>query len=162
VKREAVEHAVRGHAALARHLDAPVRKINLAGRMGIGVDAHHASKIERPLVPAPIQIETPWVRVDFDGNAMGGAGGEDALNVDFVSRPSEQLTPGHVSKDGGVRICNCADDALCLQLFCQRLIRIIESAVGEDVRLNPFEDTKLLVGFVESVDGAVLLYDFLD
>jgi hypothetical protein len=110
VKREAVEHAVRGHSALARHLDAPARKINLAARMGIGVDAHHASKFERPLVPAPIQIETPWVRVDFDGNAMGGAGGEDALNIDFVSRPSEQLTPGHVPKDGGVRICNCADD----------------------------------------------------
>src|SRR5262249_8643679 len=142
VKREAVEHAVRGHAALARHLDAPVRKINLAGRMGIGVDAHHASKIERPLVPAPIQIETPRVRVDFDGHAMGGAGGEDALNVDFVPRPSEQLTSGHVPKDGGVRICNCADDALCLQFrieletavdagyheveFCQHLIRIIE------------------------------------
>jgi len=30
----AIEHAVRGHAALARHLDSPVRKINLArGRL---------------------------------------------------------------------------------------------------------------------------------
>ncbi len=37
--------------------------------------------------------------------------------------------------------------------FRQHLIRIIERAVGENVGLDPFEDTNPAAGFVELVDA---------
>jgi hypothetical protein len=51
--------------------------VELADGMGIRVDAEDAAVIERLLVPAPVKIETPRMRVDFDGDAMMRSSGCD-------------------------------------------------------------------------------------
>jgi hypothetical protein len=54
-------------------------QIDLPGRMRIGDYAHHAVKIERALMPAPVQIESP----------VCGAGAENRLHVNVVARPAQ-------------------------------------------------------------------------
>src|SRR6185369_14044847 len=103
------------YAALARHLDAPMRQIDLARRMRIRVDAHHAAKPKRRLMPAPIEVKPPWVCVDFNGNAVLGAGCEDLLDVDVIAWATQQLPPCHMPQDSRVGICDRADDALGLR-----------------------------------------------
>ena len=68
-KAETVQNPLRWHATLARHLDAPMRQIDLTGRMGVGIDAHHATKLEGALMPAPVKVEAPRVGVHFNGKA---------------------------------------------------------------------------------------------
>jgi hypothetical protein len=63
-KRETVKHAVRGHTALPRHLNAPVRQVDLVRRMRIRVDAHDAPEFKRTFVPTPVEIEPPWIGID--------------------------------------------------------------------------------------------------
>ncbi len=84
-QRKTIEHPIRRHATFARHLDAPMRQIDFAGRMRVRVDAHHAAKIERALMPAPVQIEPPRIGIDLDGDAMSGARGKDFLDIDLVA-----------------------------------------------------------------------------
>src|SRR6185312_8377175 len=64
-----IKNALRRDAALARHLDAPMHVIELADGMGVWIDAEYAAVIQSLLVPAPVKVETPGVRVDFDGDA---------------------------------------------------------------------------------------------
>src|SRR5437868_3276586 len=59
---------------LARQLHSPVGMIDLIGRMCVGIDAHHAATFKLALVPAPIQIEPPWIGIDFNGDAARRAG----------------------------------------------------------------------------------------
>src|SRR2546423_617155 len=56
---EAIQDSFFGHAAFARHLDAPMRQIDFACRMRIGIDAHHAAKAERRFVPTPVEVKPP-------------------------------------------------------------------------------------------------------
>ena len=47
---------------------------------------------------------------------MFSAGSEDTLDINVVAVAPQQLTPRHVAKDGRMRICNSAKDALGLRL----------------------------------------------
>ena len=67
-------------------------------------------------MPAPVEVKSPRVRVDFNGNTVLRACGKNSLDVDVVARAAQELPPGHMPKDRGVRICDGADDALCLRL----------------------------------------------
>ena len=98
---EAIQNALLRYAALARHLDAPVREIEFARRMRIRIDAHHATKPQRRLMPPPIKVKTPRIRVDFNGDAVLGAGRKDLLDVNVVPGTAQKLPPGHMPKDGG-------------------------------------------------------------
>ena len=73
----------------------------------------HPSSSAR-LVPAPVKVKPPGIGVDFHGDAMRGAGFENPLDIDFVTRPPQQLAAGHMAEDGGIGICHRADDALGL------------------------------------------------
>ena len=99
LKRQAIEHPIGGHAAFARHLNAPMGQVEFPSRMGVGVDAHHAAEVERALMPAPIQIEPPRIGVDLDGDAVLGTDGENFFHIDLVAGPAQELTPRHVAKD---------------------------------------------------------------
>jgi hypothetical protein len=39
-------------------------------RMRVRIDAHHAAEAERGLVPPPVEIEPPRMRVDFYRDAV--------------------------------------------------------------------------------------------
>jgi hypothetical protein len=65
--------------------------------MGIGIDGHQAPDLEPRLVPAPIQIEPPWVRI-----AVLGAGGQNLLDIDLITRPPQRLPRRHVTEDGRI------------------------------------------------------------
>src|SRR5947207_817 len=69
--------------------------------MRIRIDAHHATKVERRLVPAPIKVKPPRICVDFNSDAVFGAGREDFLDIDVVPRTAQKLASGHMPKDGG-------------------------------------------------------------
>src|SRR4051812_5524678 len=68
-KLHGIQDALRRHAAFPRHLDAPMHVVEFGNRMGVRIDAHHAAEVERGLVPAPIQVEAPGMRVDLTATA---------------------------------------------------------------------------------------------
>src|SRR4051795_7568737 len=69
-KRHRVEDAVGGDTALARHLDAPVHVVELEDRVFLRIDAQHAAELQRRSMPAPIQVEAPWMGVDLDDDVV--------------------------------------------------------------------------------------------
>jgi hypothetical protein len=101
--------------------------------MGIGIDGHQAPDLEPRLVPAPIQIEPPWVRI-----AVLGAGSQNLLDIDLIARPPQRLPPRHVrmvvSGVGygrcGLLALNAGDDKVEAG---EDLVRIVERAVGQDI-----------------------------
>src|SRR5438477_75642 len=76
----------------ARHCTAPPHVVDFAGRVSIGIDAEHASQLQRAGAPAPVDIETPGIRVDFNRNAVLRAGAQDRVHIDFVARSPEELS----------------------------------------------------------------------
>jgi hypothetical protein len=56
----------------------------------VRIDAEDKAIIERLLVPAPVEVEPPWMRIDFDGDAVLGGGFQDF--VDVVSYPSRRVS----------------------------------------------------------------------
>jgi len=154
-------------------------QVELAGRMRVGVDAHDASEIKGPLVPAPVKVEAPGIRIDFHSDAIRGACLENAFDINFVTRPPQQLAPGHMAEDSGVRICHRAEDAVRLAFGIkleaamhaghdeveplQHVIWIVQRALGQNIRFDAFENPKVVpIGSVQSVDVLMLLNDFLD
>ena len=97
-KRHRVEDTVGGDAALTRHRDAPAHVVELGDRVRVRIDAEHAAELKGGLVPAPIQIEPPWMSVDLDNDVMLGAGTQHFVDVDFVAWPPLQLAPGQPRK----------------------------------------------------------------
>ena len=178
-ERHCIQDPVGRDTALAGHLDTPVHVVELGDRVRVRIDAQHATEFERGLVPAPVQVEPPWVGVDLYGDVMLGAGPQHLLEVDFVARPPLELAPGHVPDDGGMRIADGPKEALRLRFAVQleaavdagdqeiealeHLVRIVERAVSQDVRLDAFEDPEILAeALVQSVGFPVLLRDLLD
>src|SRR3954469_22164329 len=86
-QREAVQHTLFRHPALARHLDTPVGEIDFRCRMRVRIDGHYATEFERASVPPPVEVETPRVGIDLNGYAMLGAGRENLFDVHLVSWP---------------------------------------------------------------------------
>jgi hypothetical protein len=115
-KAECIEDAFGRHATFARHFNTPVCQIKFVGRMGIWIDAHHASEFQGATMPAPIEIKPLRVRIDLNGNPVLGTSGKDRLDVHLIAGPTQQLPPRHVAKDSGKRILHRADDALSLGL----------------------------------------------
>ena len=94
-----------------------MRQIDLGRRVRIRIDAHHATQVEGPAVPAPIEIEPPGVRVDLDRHMMFGAGPKNSFDVYFIARAAQKLAARHVTKDRHERIGHCAQYALGLFLL---------------------------------------------
>ena len=80
--------------------------IELPYGVGVRIDAENAAIIQSHLMPAPVKIEPPRVRVDFNGDASLGAGFQNSVDVDFISGAPGELTPGHMAQDGRIRIFN--------------------------------------------------------
>src|SRR4051794_39380860 len=87
--------------------------------MRIGIDAHHASELERLPMPAPVEVQAPGIGVDLDRNAMLGARAQDFFDVDVIAWAPEQLPAGHVSQDRGARIGDGPHDAIGLLLSAE-------------------------------------------
>jgi hypothetical protein len=173
-----IQNPISRHATLARHLDTPVHVVEFGDGMCVRIDAHDAAELERRLVPTPVEVEPPGMRVDLDGHAVLGAGAQHLLDVDVVARSPEQLSACHVADDRGVRIRDCPQEAVGLSLpvqleaavdarhdeveTLQNLVAIIERAVGQDVGLDALQDPEFLAeALVEAVGLAVLLLDLL-
>src|SRR5204862_6539479 len=103
--------------------------------VGIGVDAHHAAKVERMLMPTPVQVQAPWIGVDLHCNAVLGAGPENLLDVNVVARATEQLPAGHVPQDRHSRVGDSPQDAIRL-LIAAGLNRLCTLATTKSKRAN--------------------------
>src|SRR5262245_46275583 len=95
----AVEDAGGRHPALARHDDAEARVVELARRMGIGIDAEEAAERQRPLVPAPVEVEPPGMGIDLHRHAMRGTGLEDRFDIDVIARALQQPPARHMAEN---------------------------------------------------------------
>jgi hypothetical protein len=84
--------------------------------MGVGVDAEDAAEFQGAAVPAPVKIEPMRIGVDLDGDLVGGAGLQDALDIDLVTLAAQKQAAGHVAEDRRERVCYGADDAIRLRL----------------------------------------------
>ena len=68
-------------------------------------------------MPAPIEIETPRIGDNINGDAMHGIGAEDDLDIPRSLWTAQQLPPGHVPRDGRV---------LCLLRHARWLLRFLK------------------------------------
>jgi hypothetical protein len=153
--------------------------VELGDRVRVRIDAEHAAELKGGLVPAPIQIEPPWMSVDLDNDVMLGAGTQHFLDVDFVAWPPLELAPGHVSDDGSMRMRDGPKQAQSLRFAVQfepamdardheieafpALVLIVERSVRQNVGLDAFEDPKIVAEtLVQAVRFPVLLRDLLD
>src|SRR5581483_6602454 len=176
---QAVQHVLLRDAAFPRDQQAPVGQVDLGNRMRVRVDAEHAAEFKAPPVPAPVEVEPPRIAVDLDRNAVLGAGGEHRLDIDVVAGAAEQLAPGHVSENRRRRMADRGQNPFGLLLLVQLepavdarhdeveagedIVRIVERAVDEDVRLDPVEDVKPpAVLPVEPGDLRLLLGDLIE
>ena len=73
-------------------------------RMSIGVDAEAATQFQSATQPPPIEVEPPRIAVDLNGNPVLGAGDQNALDINLVTRPAQQLPAGHVADDANERV----------------------------------------------------------
>jgi len=86
-----IEDAVWGHAAFTCYFDAPVHMVQLPDGVRVGIDAEDAAVIERLLVPAPVEVEPPRMRVDFYRDVFR-AGFQDFVDVDLISRTERRVS----------------------------------------------------------------------
>jgi hypothetical protein len=177
IEAEGIEHAVFRDRSLARHHHAPRDIVDLVRRMGVRIDAEHTTQLKATLAPAPVQIEPPRVGIDLDGDALFGAGCKNLLHVHFVAGASQQLPPGDVAENGGVRVGDGFEDAFGLLGLAhakltvdagndhveavENLVGIIKRAVRQNVGLDAFEDAESAAEvFVEFVDLLLLRQHF--
>ena len=80
--------------------------------MGVGVDRAENSEIAGFVPPAPIEVEPPWVGVEFDPSASGGGGLKDFRDVEGVGFPFEEEAAGSVAEAGDVFVLHGANDAI--------------------------------------------------
>ena len=59
--------------------------VELSDGMSVGFEAEDAAVFERLLVPAPIKIEPPRMRIDLDGDAVLCASFQDFVDIDFIA-----------------------------------------------------------------------------
>jgi hypothetical protein len=90
---ETVQYTLLRHTSFARHFDSPVRELYFINGMRVGIDAEYAAELEGALVPASIEVEAPWVAVDFHSHAVLGAGSQDSFDVarGRVGRRAKQI-----------------------------------------------------------------------
>ena len=67
--------------------------------MCVWVDAHHTPELKGASVPAPIEIEAPWIGIDLHRDAVLGARFEDSFDIDFIAWTAQQLPAGQVPED---------------------------------------------------------------
>jgi hypothetical protein len=79
-------YPIRGYAALASHLHAPVHMIQLPDRESIRVDAQHATKIRVPLGAIPSRDPAS----NFYSHAVACAGARYLLHIDIVARTAHE------------------------------------------------------------------------
>ena len=109
-----VQHFFLGDATFARDRDAPLDEIKLGDGMSIGIDAQEATELKSFAMPAPVELETPRIGVDFNSNPVFRTSFEHRFDVDFVTGPAKKLPPGEMTEVCRVRVCDRNDDALCL------------------------------------------------
>ena len=168
-----IQDPLRGDTALARHFDTPMHVVELPDRMSVRIDAEDAALIECLLMPAPVEVESPGMSVNFDSDAVFRTRFEDFVDVEIITGPAQQLASGHVPDDCRPRISDRLDDTLRLFLLwqleaavhagdneielLQDIIRVIELAVRHDVRLDALQYAKFsIVCLVQPVGFAVL------
>jgi len=83
--------------------------------MCVWVDAEDAAELQTPLVPSPVQVQSPRIGIDFHGHSMLGAGSQNRIDIDVVSWPAQELPSSHMPKDCRVWIGDCTQDPLRLR-----------------------------------------------
>jgi len=121
----------------------------------------------------PVQIETMRVGVELYGNTDLACFLKHRLDIDGIRVPRQQQPAGGVREDGHVGIVHRLEHASRhrgtvhlesrmdrgddIIKSIQELLVVVESPVGQDIRLDAFEDPKAGALGVEPVDLVVLL-----
>jgi hypothetical protein len=69
--------------------------------MGVGIDAEHAAELQTALMPLPIKVQPPWIRIDLHGDAVICARLENSLDVDVIAGTAQEL-PACLSRHAAV------------------------------------------------------------
>lgn len=85
--------------------------------MGVGVDAAEDAQIAGFMPPAPIEIETPRIGIQFNPRAVGRGRIENLWNIERVGLPLEKKPARGVPEAGDMLIFDRTDDAIGHLLF---------------------------------------------
>ena len=149
--------------------------LELARRVGVGVDHHHAVERESQVEQRLGRIESFGTGVDLDRRAGRGARAEDRLGVEGRLRAaaSDQDPARAVAEDVGVRALDgpehppghlgCVHPELGVHAghdhveLREQLVVLVERPVLEDVDLDPGEDPERRQLVVQVADDLELL-----
>jgi len=103
-KRQAIEHPIGGHAAFARHLDAPMRQIEsrVEWASGLTLIVQPTSSARR--CQRQSRSSRQGLALILDGDAIFGKATRNLFDIDLISGPPQQLPSGHVAENSGVGI----------------------------------------------------------
>ena len=110
--------------------------------MCVGIDTEHAAKFQAALIPAPVEIKPPRVRIDFNGDAVLRACLENFFDIDLIAWRPQQLASGHVAEHGDKRVPHRAQDALCLR-------RALQAELSVDTCDEEIEAAQDVIGAIE-------------
>jgi hypothetical protein len=115
-------------------------------------------------MPAPVQVEPPWMRIDLDHDVVLRTSTKYLLDIDFVSRSALKLASGHVTDDHREGISDGAQQALGLGLPIhfepamnagdhevesgRHIVGIVQRPVSQYVGLIPFRIRKSFPNFL--------------
>jgi hypothetical protein len=122
IQIEAVQYAFLWDPTFPCYLDPPSHHVDFGYGMGVGIDGLHAAELQRPLMPTPVKIKPPRVRVDLNGDTVLRASAQYRFDADLISWSSEQLTAGHVTQNR-VRVRDRANEAGRLRRYDAALSR---------------------------------------
>ena len=142
---------------------------------GIGGDRSAAGHVPTGHPP----IEPPRIGIDFDRDPMFRTSCKNPFHIQFIARPTKQLSSHRMTKDRRVRVGKCPQNSLGLRILVktktamnaghdkvkprQDVVGIIEGTVAQYIGLNAFEDVKLTsICDVQPVDFFVLFFNFCD
>ena len=80
--------------------------------VGVGVDAAEDSEVSGLVPPAPIEIEAPWVGIEFNPGPSSGCSIENLRNVQGVGFPIEEEATRRMAQTGDIFILHGVDDAI--------------------------------------------------
>lgn len=89
-----------------------VKKVEMSGLVCVGVDEAENPQVAGLVPPAPIEIQTPRMSIEFNPGSGGDNGIEELRNIQGVGFAVEKDSSGGMAQAGDVFVLHGPDDAV--------------------------------------------------
>ena len=80
--------------------------------VGVWVDAAEDPEVSGFVPPSPVEVEAPWVGIEFNPGPSGGCSFEDFGNIHGIGFTLEQKASSRMAQAGDMFVLHGADDTI--------------------------------------------------